>query len=217
MTGTIQHKLDIAYREFNNKVNQIVNSEISKCNNNQSTLNKDEYVKGLDSLIIDLQLGESQKDYRRVPQSYSPYSPDINISPNEFKDDDLSIKDIQTPTQVPSHWTPDKSRQEARRKLSKLKCDELTPYQCRDNPNCILDKATFKCKSKFDSNINNVNPIHNHHLFQRKKIKTCQAECSVYNKGWKAKKVCNKEGKNCEIKCFAGDNLKKTLTADCTI
>ena len=214
MTGTIQHKLDIAYREFNNKVNQIVNSEISKCNNNQSTLNKDEYVKGLDSLIIDLQLGESQKDYRRVPQSYSP---DLNISPNEFKDDDLSVKNIQPPTQVPSYLTPDKSRLEALEKLSKLKCDELTPYQCRDNPNCILDRATFECKSKSHSNINNVKPIHNQAMFQRKKIKTCQEECSFYNKGWKAKKVCNKEGKNCEIKCFAGDKWQKTLTTKCTI
>ena len=215
MTGTIQHKLDIAYREFNNKVNQIVNSEISKCNNNQSTLNKDEYVKGLDSLIIDLQLGASQKDYRRVPQSYSP---DLNISPNEFEDDDLSVKNIPTPTQVPSHWTPDKSRLKAREKLYKLRCDELTPYQCRDNPNCILDRATHKCKSKSgNNNVNNVKPIHNQPLFQRKKIKTCQEECSFYNKGWKAKKVCNNEGKNCEIKCFAGDKWQKTLTTKCTI
>lgn len=213
MTGTIQHKLDIAYREFNNKVNQIVNSEISKCNNDQSTLNKDEYVKGLDSLIIDLQLGESQKDYRRVPHSYSS---DLNISPNEFKDDNLSVKNIQPPTQ--SQWTPDKSRLEALGKLSKLKCDELTPYLCRDNPNCILDRATFKCKSKSgNNNVNNVEPIHNQPLFQPKEIKTCQVECSFYNKGWKAKEVCNNEGKNCEIKCFAGDKWQKTLTTKCTM
>ena len=214
MTGTIQYKLDIAYKEFHNKVNQIVNSEISKCNNNQSTLNNQEYINGLIADVIDLQLGVSQKDYRRVPQSYSP---DLDISPNEFKDDDLSIKNIPTPTQVPSQWTPDKSRQEARRELSKLKCDELTPYQCRDNPNCILDSATFECKSKSDSNINNVEPIHNQPMFQRKKIKTCQEECSFYNKGWKAKKVCNNEGKNCEMKCFAGDKWQKTLTTKCTI
>lgn len=186
MTGTIQQKLDIAYREFNNKVNQIVNSEISKCNNNLSTLNNQERIENLKARASNLQLEALHKE---VVQSYSPH---LNISTNLFTDDDLSVKNIPTPKQVPSQWKKDQSRLEKLEKQQKLK------------------------------NGTNANIHYNPQIYQTNNKKTCQDLCNMLHPNEnglvKAEKICNADDKDCKIKCFVGGNQKSELRKDsCTM
>ena len=82
MPNNIDRRLNIAYNDFRQTVNQIVNAELNRCKNRQSDFNNREYIDDLIVQVLDIDAGRNTvtgfpKDLRRVPHAYSN-APQIN-------------------------------------------------------------------------------------------------------------------------------------------
>ena len=69
-------KLDIAYQNFRNRINTIIQNERNKCRNSQiNSNNNNSYLDSIDNLVVSL------KNYRGISRSYSATPPNYSADP----------------------------------------------------------------------------------------------------------------------------------------